>query len=305
MDDGRRLLEGCLLEGYRSRLIAVERRSPLTVEAYVAEIRRCLGHLEEIGAEAATIDALGLSDYLLSRRADGLDDRSVAKAVSALRSFFRHIMDEGVRPDNPAALLERPRAGRRLPDVLPREDVERLLSSVDPSTPRGTRDRALFELVYSSGLRVSEVSSLDLADLSFDEGLARVRGKGNKERLVPFGKRAALLLREYLERSRPLLAKAKRSSALFLNRSGARLSRKGIWKNYAAAAAVAGTGSKLHTLRHSFATELLNGGADLRSVQELLGHADLNTTQIYTHVDAASLRANHARYLPRLSERAE
>ncbi len=298
MDDGRRLLEG-----YRSRLVAVERRSPLTVETYVAEIRRCLERLAEIGADAATIDALGLTDYLLSRRADGLDDRSVAKAVSALRSFFRHLMDEGLRVDNPAALLERPRAGRRLPDVLPREAVEAVLAAVDAGTPRGLRDRALFELIYSSGLRISEAVGLDLADLSFGEGLARVRGKGNKERLVPFGTRAATLLREYLDVARPALAKAKRSSAVFLNRSGGRLGRKGIWKNYAAAAALAGTGSKLHTLRHSFATELLNGGADLRSVQELLGHADLNTTQIYTHVDASSLRAAHARYLPRLTER--
>lgn len=296
MDDGRRLLEG-----YRSRLAAVERRSPLTVEAYVAEIRLCLARLAEAGTDAAAVDALGLTDYLLSRRADGLDDRSVAKAVSALRSFFRHLMDEGVRADNPAALLERPRAGRRLPDVLPREKVEEVLAAVDVSTPRGVRDRALFELVYSSGLRVSEASGLDIADLSFGEGLARVRGKGDKERLVPFGSRAAACLREYLEEARPLLAKAKRSPALFLNRNGERLGRKGIWKNYAAVALPAGARSKLHALRHSFATELLSGGADLRSVQELLGHADLNTTQIYTHVDDASLRAHHARYLPRLS----
>lgn len=298
MDDGRRLLEG-----YRSRLVAVERRSPLTVEAYATEIRLCLAHLAKTGGDAATIDAIGLTEYLLARRADGLDDLSVAKAVSALRSFFRHMMDEGLRKDNPASLLERPRADRRLPSVLPRDAVERLLESIDVSTPGGLRDRALVELIYSSGLRISEAAGLDLMDLSFGESLARVRGKGGKERLVPFGSEAARWLRAYLSDSRPRLAKAKRSPAVFLNRSGARISRKGIWKNYAAVASVAGTGSKLHTLRHSFATELLGGGADLRSVQELLGHADLNTTQIYTHVDAASLRANHARYLPRLSEK--
>jgi integrase/recombinase XerD len=168
---------------------------------------------------------------------------------------------------------------------------------------RGLRDRALFELVYSCGLRISEASGLDLVDLSFGEGLARVRGKGGKERLVPFGSEASRWLRAYLVEARPRLAKAKRSPAVFLNRSGSRLSRKGIWKNYAAAAGMVGAGTKLHTLRHSFATELLGGGADLRSVQELLGHADLNTTQINTHVDAAALRASHRRYLPRLSER--
>lgn len=298
MFDGR-----LLLEGYRSRLVALERRSPLTVETYTSEIRLFLAYAAKIGTIVSTIDAIGLTEYLLSRREDGLDDRSVAKSVSALRSFFRHLTDEGIRKDNPASLLERPRVGRRLPDVLDRAAVERLLAAVDVSTPRGLRDRALFELVYSSGLRISEVSGLDLADLSFGESLARVRGKGGKERLVPFGSEAARWLRSYLGESRPRLAKAKRSPAVFLNRSGGRISRKGIWKNYAAVAGLAGTGSKLHTLRHSFATELLGGGADLRSVQELLGHADLNTTQIYTHVDAAALRANHARYLPRLSER--
>lgn len=294
--DGRRLLEG-----YRMRLVAVERRSPLTVEAYLSEIRHFLEDAAKAGSDPATVDAISLSDYILSRRKNGLDDTTVAKSISALRSFFRHLVDEGLRPDNPAALLERPRAHRKLPDVLSRESVERLLAAVDVSNPRGLRDRALFELIYSSGLRISEASDLDTADISFAERLARVRGKGGKERLVPFGTEAATWLRSYLGEARPLLAKAKRSPAVFLNRNGSRLSRKGIWKNYAVVAGLAGTGSKLHTLRHSFATELLAGGADLRSVQELLGHADLGTTQIYTHVDAAALRANHRRYLPRLA----
>ena len=296
MPDGR-----LLLEGYRSRLVAVERRSPLTVETYSAEIRQFLAFTAKTDADVSTIDAIGLTEYILAR-GDGLDDRSVAKAISALRSFFRHLTDEGLRVDNPAALLERPRIGRRLPSVLDRGKVEKLLAAVDASSPHGLRDRALFELVYSSGLRISEASGLDLVDLSFGEGLARVRGKGGKERLVPFGSEASRWLRAYLLDSRPLLAKAKRSPAVFLNRNGGRITRKGIWKNYAAVAAMVGIGSKLHTLRHSFATELLAGGADLRSVQELLGHADLNTTQIYTHVDALALRANHARFLPKLSE---
>jgi integrase/recombinase XerD len=229
-----------------------------------------------------------------------LDDRSIAKAMSALRSFFRYLVDEKIRSDDPTAVLERPRADRRLPEVLSREIVERLLSAVDTETPRGIRDRTLFELVYSSGLRVSEASALNLADIFLHEGIVRLHGKGSKERLVPFGPDAASWLDCYLKDARPILAKAKRSPALFLNRNGDRLSRKGIWKNYAAVAGIAGTGSKLHTLRHSFATELLSGGADLRSVQVLLGHADMGTTQIYTHVDASSLKANHRRYLPRL-----
>ncbi len=290
-----------LLEGYRSRLVATERRAPLTVEAYLGEIRRFIVWSGSRALDPATLGSNDLALYLRSRaEVDGLDPRSIAKCVSALRSFYRHLVDENVRSDDPAVALERPRASRRLPGVLPREAVERLLAAVDTGNARGVRDRAFFELVYSAGLRVSEAVSLDLVDLLFSEGLARVRGKGNKERLVPFGGEAVLWLRRYLDEARPALAGGRRSAALFINRYGRRLSRKGIWKNYAAVAAQTGASSKLHTLRHSYATELLAGGADLRSVQELLGHADLGTTQIYTHVNAEALRENHRRYLPRL-----
>jgi integrase/recombinase XerD len=178
--------------------------------------------------------------------------------------------------------------------------VEKLLASVDTEHPRGLRDRALFELIYSAGLRVSELAALNTGDVFFSEGIVRVMGKGSKERLVPFGDEVARWLLRYLREARPRLAGARPGKALFIGRTGKRLSRKGIWKNYAAAAALAGTGSKLHTLRHSYATELLAGGADLRSVQELLGHADLSTTQIYTHVDVSLLRESHRRFLPRL-----
>lgn len=297
MDDGRRLLEA-----YRSRLVAVERRAPLTVEAYLGEIRRFLDYALSRDLDVAKLRGGDLSAYIGVRREAKASSRSVARTISALRSFFRHLLDEGFRDDDPAALLERPRSGRILPDVLPAEKVDRILSLVDTRTPRGVRDRALFELIYSSGLRISEASRLDLADVSFSEGLVRLRGKGGKERLVPFGPAAKKLLSEYLETARPSLAKARRSPAFFLNRNGTRLSRKGIWKNYTRVAPLAGAGTKLHTLRHSFATELLAGGADLRSVQELLGHADLSTTQIYTHVNDSALRENHRKYLPRLGE---
>jgi integrase/recombinase XerD len=290
-----------LLEGYRSRLVATERRAPLTVEAYLGEIRRFVVWADGSALDLATLGAVDLANYLRERgEVDRLDSRSIAKSVSALRSFYRHLVDEGLRKDDPAVALERPRASRRLPGVLSRTVVEQLLASVDTGSAHGLRDRALFELIYSAGLRVSEAVNLDLVDVFYSEGLARVRGKGNKERLVPFGGEAALWLKRYLDEARPVLAGPRRSSALFISRNGRRLSRKGIWKNYAAVASLSGTSSKLHTLRHSYATELLAGGADLRSVQELLGHADLGTTQIYTHVDAAALKANHERYLPRL-----
>jgi integrase/recombinase XerD len=290
-----------LLEQYYSRLIALERLAPLTAETYRTEIRRFLEWLAGEGIGVDRVDTPALARYLDTRRVmDGIDSRSGAKAVSILRSFFRYVTDEQMRPDNPASILELPRRNMRLPAVLSRESVDRLLNTADTENPRGLRDRALFELIYSAGLRVSEAARLNLRDLDFTQGLLRVRGKGGRERLVPFGDEAGRWLKRYLEESRPRLLGKRPGEALFVGRTGKRLSRKGIWKNYAALAELNGTGSKIHTLRHSYATELLAGGADLRSVQELLGHADLSTTQIYTHVDVSFLRESHRRYLPKL-----
>jgi integrase/recombinase XerD len=289
------------LQEYHSRLIALERRSPLTAETYCTEIRRFLEWLEAAGLALEKADAPSLIRYLdLRRTRDGIDSRSAAKAVSILRSFFRYVNDKNIRPDNPATVLELPRRNMHLPEVHSRETVDRLLGMVESKTPRGLRDRALFELIYSAGLRISEASGLNIRDLDFSRELIRVRGKGNKERLVPLGEEAARWLGRYLKEGRPVLVGARPGNALFIGRTGKRLSRKGIWKNYAALANLAGIGSKLHTLRHSYATELLAGGADLRSVQELLGHADLSTTQIYTHVDVSLLRESHRRYMPKL-----
>jgi integrase/recombinase XerD len=251
------------------------------------------------GEGKKSADASDLSRYLEKRRiVDGIDSRSAAKAVSALRSFFRFLVDEGFRDDNCVDLLESPRRGTRLPAVLEKGEADKLLSLINTKTPLGLRDRALYELVYAAGLRVSEAVSLNVQDIVLSEGIARVMGKGSRERLVIYGRDTASWIKRYLEEARPVLLKQRRSSAVFVSRNGKRLSRKGIWKNYSALAIQAGLSSKLHTLRHTFATELLKGGADLRSVQELLGHADISTTQIYTHVDAALLRENHRRYLP-------
>ncbi|MDR1971567.1 MAG: tyrosine recombinase [Treponema sp.] len=295
-----------------SRLIAQERRSPLTAETYQVEARRFLEWLAAEGLELGTADSSDLARYLDKRRnSDRIDSRSTAKVISALRSFFRFAVDESIRLDNPASILEVPRRSVHLPEVLSREAVERVLDTVDSDTPLGLRDRTIFELIYSAGLRVSEAVSLNLRDLDLPGagspekgggGIARVRGKGNKERLVVFGEVAVFWLRRYLKDSRPKLMRHLHSPALFIGRSGKRLSRKGIWKNYARFTALAGTSSRLHTLRHSFATELLSGGADLRSVQELLGHSDLTTTQIYTHVDVTLLRESHRKFLPRLGK---
>jgi integrase/recombinase XerD len=292
-----------VLEQYYSRLIALERRSPLTVETYRFEMHRFFEWLEEASGTVETVDIQGLSRYLEKRRStDGIDSRSTAKGISALRSFFRFTVDEHIRRDNPAALLEPPRRGRRLPAVLKREAVDRMLTMVESGSPEGLRNRAIYELIYSAGLRVSEAVSLNVRDIMFSEGIARIWGKGNKERLVVFGGEAAEWLKRYLDEARPLLVGSGNSPALFICRTGTRLSRKGMWKNYAGTAGRAGVSSKLHTLRHSFATELLAGGADLRSVQELLGHRDLGITQIYTHVDVSLLREKYRQYMPKLQE---
>ena len=313
-----------LLSAFRTSLLALERRAPLTVETYTGEIRAFLAWLRQTaGSPAAapvpersgpaapdtadetagmesilkTVDTGILTAYLEERRKT-ISSRSAAKALSALRSFFRYLIRERIASSNPAAILEMPRRSFRLPAVLSRQKVEALLEAADETKPLGLRNRAIYELIYSAGLRVSEAVRLDLTDVFFDEGIIRVRGKGGRERMAVFGGEASGRLRRYLGEVRPLLAGPRRPAALFLSRRGKRLSRKGIWKNYSLLALLAGTSSRLHSLRHSFATELLAGGADLRQVQELLGHADLATTQIYTHVDVSLLREHHRTYLP-------
>jgi integrase/recombinase XerD len=292
-----------LSDRYYTWLLALERRSFLTAETYKLEIRRFLEWLKKNQVTPEQADTSALTAYLYFRRdTDGIDPRSAAKAISVLRSFYRYMVDEGLRPDNPAGILESPKRGLHLPEVLNRQRVDDLLVLAPVDTPLGLRNRALFEGIYSMGLRISEAARLNIKDIYFAEGIARVLGKGDKERLTPFGGEAAFWLKRYLTDARPRLAGRGRSPALFIGKTGKRLSRKGIWKNYKRLAVLAGVPSKLHTLRHSYATELLAGGADLRSVQELLGHSDITTTQIYTHVDVSLLRESHRRYMPKLRE---
>ncbi|MCL2762286.1 MAG: tyrosine-type recombinase/integrase [Treponema sp.] len=289
-----------ILEQFCARFAAVERRSPLTVTTYKLELIRFFNYIHTNGLDIQTVDMNQLVGYLQQRReVDRIDSRSLAKAVSCLRSFFRFVVGEGIRPDNPAALLEMGQRSFRLPETMGRETVEALFELMKTDTPLGLRDRALFEMIYASGLRVSEAVGLNVCDIDFKESVARIKGKGDKERLVIFDSGTAAWLKHYLEESRSVLT-AINNPALFVGKSGKRLSRKGIWKNYARYAALAGTGSRVHALRHSFATGLLAGGADLRTVQALLGHADLATTQIYTHVDAGLLQESHRKYLPRM-----
>jgi integrase/recombinase XerD len=294
-----------VLDRFCAWLAAVERRAALTVAAYRQELRRFIEYSGRLDIKSVNVDQL--TAYLLWRKDfGGLDSRSLAKAVSCLRAFFRFAMGEGIRPDNPASLLDIPKRRVKLPETMDNKTVERLLGVMDSGTPLGLRDRALFELIYSSGMRISEAAGLNVRDMDFKEGVALVKGKGNKQRLAVFGGEAGAWLKRYLEESRPALAKGKGPSAsggaLFVARGGKRLSRKGIWKNYSRYATLAGTGTKVNTLRHSFATGLLEGGADLRTVQALLGHADIGTTQIYTHVDTGLLKESHRKYLPSLDK---
>jgi integrase/recombinase XerD len=275
----------------------------LTRECYRFEIRRFLDFLNAEKLSLENTDADVLSAYLAMRRnVDKINSRSAAKVISVLRSFFKFAMDERLVNENPAVVIENPKRNAGLPEVMDRETIDGFLGKIKTENPFGIRDRCLFELIYSAGLRVSEAAALNIRDIDIKGGVAKVRGKGNKERLVLFGKEAAVWLGQYLKEARGKLAgKVNKSGALFIGRSGKRLSRKGIWKNYAKWASLAGISSHIHTLRQSFATSLLVGGADLRTVQELLGHADLSTTQIYTHVDAGLLRENHRRFLPKLN----
>jgi integrase/recombinase XerD len=298
-----------LLENYYSRLIALERRAPLTAQTYRFEIRKFLDWLEgeKLSLESGSggEKTVGVSDvtrYLARRRVyDGIDSRSVAKAISALRSFARFLEDSGFSGvSGLASLLQIPRRVDRLPEVHRKEDVDALLMSINTDSVLGIRNRALYELIYSAGLRISEAVRLNTEDLFLSENMAKVIGKGSKERLVVFGPDALHWIKRYLKEARPELLGIRKTRALFLARSGKRLSRKGIWKNYKPIAINAGLSTKLHTMRHTFATELLAGGADLRSVQELLGHAEISTTQIYTHIDSSRLRDSHSKYLPRL-----
>jgi integrase/recombinase XerD len=263
--------------------LAAARLAPRTVEAY----RRDLTHLARwLGRSPADATAEELAVYVAQLRADGLAATTIARRLAAIRSFFRHQVLLGERTDNPAANVELPKRQRTLPRTLSPGEVERLLEAAAGTTPRAFRDRALAELLYGAGLRVSEAVSLDRQAIDLENRLVRCLGKGRKERVVPIGREAVEALRRYLARGRPHLDRRHRSE-LFLNAHGGPLTRAGAFLVLRRLAEKAGLEPERvhpHLLRHSFATHLLEGGADLRAVQEMLGHADLATTELYTHV---------------------
>ena len=276
-----------------------------TLEAYRSDLLQFGRFLAERGESAATVRGPVVADFL-SALATGNGRAPVSPATihrksACLRSFYRHLRREGIRASDPTAALTPPRRSRRLPHVLTRGDVRTLLDQPKGTAPPALRDRALLELMYACGLRVSEVVGLEVADIDLAAGVLRARGKGSKERLVPIGRAAVAAVRAYLERGRPRLVGARAEPCLFVNVRGRALTRQGLYKivqRHAAAAGLAGRMSP-HTLRHTFATHLLAGGCDLRSVQEMLGHADVATTQVYTHLSSERLKDVYFKAHPR------
>jgi integrase/recombinase XerD len=269
------------VEGFLA-LLATQ-RAPRTVDAYRRDLAALAAHL---GRSPATATPEDLQGWLAEQRAAGLAASTLARRTAAARSFYRHQQLLGVREDNPAAALDLPRRTRKLPRTLSPGEAERLIDAADGTRPRDLRDKALVELLYGAGLRVSEAVGLDRTGVDLDARLVRTIGKGGKERIVPIGRAAVEALRRYLSRGRPFLDTRHRPE-LFLNARGGALTRAGaflILRGLAARAGLEPGRVHPHLLRHSFATHLLEGGADLRSVQEMLGHADLSTTELYTHV---------------------
>ena len=269
-----------------------------TLEAYRSDLLQLGAHLEKTGADALTLQHGDLADFVASL-ATGDDERppvapaTLQRKVACLRSFYRHLRRQGTLEDDPTAHLRAPRQTRKLPEVLSRDEVARLLAQPNGTEPAALRDRALLELMYACGLRASEATGLEVGDVDLEDGILRARGKGSKERLVPVGSAAGRALTTYLQRGRPKLAGDRMEPRLFLNHRGAGLTRQGLYKIVQRHARSAGLASKMspHTLRHTFATHLLAGGCDLRSLQEMLGHADIATTQLYTSLSADRLSA--------------
>jgi integrase/recombinase XerD len=290
------------IDAYLSHLAVERRLSPNTVESYGRDLSQLAAVAAGLGRPVESLDRRALEQAVRDLMGEGRSPKSVARAVACFRGFYRFLVVSGQRPDNPAGDLRAPRAWKTLPKCLAADEVDRLLAAPDTTEPRGLRDRALIELLYATGLRVSEMVNLRQQDLNLESGYLTCTGKGRKQRLVPIGDEASAWLTRYLKEGRPALLKRRSSPRLFVNaRGGAALTRVGFWKILKAHGKQAGLPRTLspHVLRHSFATHLLERGADLRAIQMMLGHSDLSTTQIYTHILDARLRAVYDKFHPR------
>jgi integrase/recombinase XerD len=290
------------VEGFTYYLKVERNRADLTLEAYTRDLLRFVAWAAERGVDhPSAVTGPLVSEYLVSLDKDGLSLRSIARARTTLRQLFRFLVREGHLEADPAALVRAPRFPSPLPTVFTEAQVEALLAAPDRHQPLGLRDAAMIELLYATGLRVSELVALPKAAVDGDVGVLRIRGKGDRDRLVPVGDVALDLMARYLREVRPLHDPGNRAAQVFLNRRGRGMTRQNFWQRLNAYGREIGLRGKIspHVLRHSFATHLLEHGADLRSLQAMLGHADITTTQIYTHVTRTRLQALHARFHPR------
>ena len=291
-----------LLDQFLNYLVVERGLSPNTLESYSRDLikyleylsRKCIKDINE------TSDLTVIS-FFTSLKKDGLSNRSIARNLSSIKMFYKFLAEDHHIKSNPTLNIETPKRESKLPQVLSMEEVDSLLKIPGRNTPLGLRDAALLELLYATGLRVSEIISLPLNNINLEAGYLIAYGKGSKERLVPIGEVAQNLIKEYLEKARPALLKKKQSNYLFITRSTKPMTRQGFWKLIKKYALAAGINKNIspHTLRHSFASHLLERGADLRSVQIMLGHSDISSTQIYTHVTTERLKKIHNQYHPR------
>ncbi len=290
-----------LIERFHDMLWLEQGLSGNTLDAYRSDLEGLARWLKPRGAKLVSASRADLFGYLEHCVKRGARPRTTARLLSSLRRFYRYLVREKLSKDDPTALIDAPKLGRPLPKSLTEEQVEKLLYAPDVNTPRGLRDRAMLEMLYATGLRVSELVNLLSMQVNLTEGVVRVVGKGDKERLVPLGEEAVRWINKYIAEGRPDLTKRKSTPVLFPGNRGEALTRQAFWHNIKRYARAAGIQTALspHTLRHAFATHLLNHGADLRVVQMLLGHADLSTTQIYTHVASERLKSLHAQHHPR------
>ena len=292
-----------LLDQFMNQLKVERGLATNTIVAYNHDLVNFLDFLKRSGVSPVQISQEDLLSFIGEKRTQ-ISPRSLARCLVAIRMFYRFLVSEGKIESNPARLMGIPKMYQHLPDILSRDEVEALLLQPDIHTVLGERDKAMLELLYATGLRVTELMGLKMTNINLQAGYIRTIGKGSKERIIPMGTKAIDSLKEYLKNSRPSLLKkdpAKAGACLFLNSRGKSMTRQGLWKIIRNYALKAGITKKVtpHTVRHSFATHLLEGGADLRSVQIMLGHADISTTQIYTHVARERLKEIHEKYHPR------
>ncbi|MDP8234115.1 MAG: site-specific tyrosine recombinase XerD [Candidatus Saelkia tenebricola] len=289
-----------LLGDFLSYLSLERGLSENTSQAYRVDINKFYQFLDKRNINLENIKRDLISDYLWEEREKGRESSTVARNLVSIKMFFRFLNREGYVKDDPTEAMESPKLWQRLPAVLLVSEVESIFNIIEGDTPPLIRDKAMLEILYASGLRISELTGLKLVDVNLEVGFVKCRGKGGKERIVPMGKKAIDGVKKYLSLSRPRYLKTA-TDYLFLNRSGSKISRQSCWKIIKKYARLAGIKKIIspHTLRHSFATHLLERGADLRSVQEMLGHANISTTQIYTHIDREYLKQIHKKYHPR------